>query len=148
MTSTAMPVTCAATSWVVHPSHALTASGAVRSTVSRNASASALRSIKRFLPWSVASIKANGRILRCSSKRGGIEDCSRDRLPAFTIAVRRLTTPAPGGVRRAKWRHTAFMATVVAFHAHPDDEVVLTGGTLAKAVAAGHRVVVGPATDG
>ena len=24
------------------------------------------------------------------------------------------------------------MATVVAFHAHPDDEVLLTGGTLAR----------------
>jgi LmbE family N-acetylglucosaminyl deacetylase len=40
------------------------------------------------------------------------------------------------------------MATVVAFHAHPDDEVVLTGGTLARAVAAGHRVIVVMATDG
>ncbi|CAJ1500623.1 PIG-L family deacetylase [[Mycobacterium] kokjensenii] len=40
------------------------------------------------------------------------------------------------------------MATVVAFHAHPDDEVILTGGTLARAAAAGHRVVVVVATDG
>lgn len=40
------------------------------------------------------------------------------------------------------------MATVVAFHAHPDDEVVLTGGTLARAAADGHRVVVVAATDG
>lgn len=40
------------------------------------------------------------------------------------------------------------MSTVVAFHAHPDDEVVLTGGTLARAAAAGHRVVVVTATDG
>jgi LmbE family N-acetylglucosaminyl deacetylase len=40
------------------------------------------------------------------------------------------------------------MATVVAFHAHPDDEVILTGGTLARAAAAGHRVVVVTATDG
>ncbi|OBG39703.1 PIG-L deacetylase family protein [Mycobacterium sp. E3198] len=40
------------------------------------------------------------------------------------------------------------MATVVAFHAHPDDEVVLTGGTLARAAAAGHRVVLVTATDG
>jgi LmbE family N-acetylglucosaminyl deacetylase len=40
------------------------------------------------------------------------------------------------------------MATVVAFHAHPDDEVILTGGTLARAVSAGHRVVVVTATDG
>ncbi|MDG3010233.1 PIG-L family deacetylase [Rhodococcus sp. D2-41] len=40
------------------------------------------------------------------------------------------------------------MATVVAFHAHPDDEVILTGGTLARAAAAGQRVVVVVATDG
>lgn len=40
------------------------------------------------------------------------------------------------------------MATIVAFHAHPDDEVILTGGTLARAAAAGHRVVVVTATDG
>ena len=40
------------------------------------------------------------------------------------------------------------MATVVAFHAHPDDEVIPTGGTLARAAAAGHRVVVVTATDG
>ena len=40
------------------------------------------------------------------------------------------------------------MATVLAFHAHPDDEVVLTGGTLARAAAVGHRVVLVTATDG
>ena len=40
------------------------------------------------------------------------------------------------------------MVTIVAFHAHPDDEVVLTGGTLAQAAAAVHRVVVVTATDG
>lgn len=40
------------------------------------------------------------------------------------------------------------MATVVAFHAHPDDEVVLTGGTIARAAAEGHRVVIVVATDG
>jgi LmbE family N-acetylglucosaminyl deacetylase len=37
---------------------------------------------------------------------------------------------------------------VVSFHAHPDDEVLLTGGTLARAAAAGHRVVLVVATDG
>ncbi|WP_067831413.1 PIG-L deacetylase family protein [Actinomadura kijaniata] len=40
------------------------------------------------------------------------------------------------------------MATVVAFHAHPDDEALLTGGTLARAAAEGHRVVIVTATDG
>lgn len=40
------------------------------------------------------------------------------------------------------------MATLVAFHAHPDDEVLLTGGTLARAAAEGHRVVIVVAADG
>ncbi|MFF4697660.1 PIG-L deacetylase family protein [Streptomyces chattanoogensis] len=40
------------------------------------------------------------------------------------------------------------MATLLAFHAHPDDEVLLTGGTLARAAAEGHRVVVVVAADG
>jgi LmbE family N-acetylglucosaminyl deacetylase len=34
------------------------------------------------------------------------------------------------------------MATILAFHAHPDDEVLLTGGTLARLAAEGHRVIV------
>ncbi|MCW2811300.1 MAG: hypothetical protein JWP61_1758, partial [Friedmanniella sp.] len=38
--------------------------------------------------------------------------------------------------------------TLVAFHAHPDDEVLFTGGTLARAAAEGHRVVLVVATDG
>jgi hypothetical protein len=42
----------------------------------------------------------------------------------------------------------AAMANVVAFHAHPDDEVLLTSGTLAGAVAVGHRVVIVVAADG
>lgn len=46
-------------------------------------------------------------------------------------------------------RHDAGMAaTVVAFHAHPDDEVLYTGGTLALAARAGHRVVLVTATSG
>ncbi len=40
------------------------------------------------------------------------------------------------------------MPTLVAFHAHPDDECITTGGTLAKAVDDGHRVVVVFATRG
>jgi LmbE family N-acetylglucosaminyl deacetylase len=38
--------------------------------------------------------------------------------------------------------------TLVAFHAHPDDEALLTSGTLARAAAEGHRVVLVVATDG
>ena len=40
------------------------------------------------------------------------------------------------------------MATLVCFHAHPDDESIATGGTMARAVAEGHRVVLVVATDG
>ena len=40
------------------------------------------------------------------------------------------------------------MGTVVALNAHPDDEALLTGGTLATLAAAGHRVVLVVATDG
>lgn len=38
--------------------------------------------------------------------------------------------------------------TLVAFHAHPDDESLLMGGTIARAAAEGHRVVLVTATDG
>ena len=36
----------------------------------------------------------------------------------------------------------------MSFHAHPDDEALFTAGTLARAVAEGHRVVLVTATDG
>jgi LmbE family N-acetylglucosaminyl deacetylase len=38
--------------------------------------------------------------------------------------------------------------TLVTFHAHPDDEALLTAGTMAKAVSEGHRVVLVVATLG
>jgi LmbE family N-acetylglucosaminyl deacetylase len=50
--------------------------------------------------------------------------------------------PGRGRVRLVR------MATVVAFNAHPDDEALLTGGTLARLAAEGHRVVIVVATDG
>ncbi|OLT13478.1 GlcNAc-PI de-N-acetylase [Pseudonocardia sp. CNS-139] len=40
------------------------------------------------------------------------------------------------------------MGTIVSFHAHPDDESIGTAGTLARAAAAGHRVVLVFATRG
>jgi LmbE family N-acetylglucosaminyl deacetylase len=40
------------------------------------------------------------------------------------------------------------MATLVSFHAHPDDEAIPTGGALAQAADAGHRVVIVFATRG
>jgi LmbE family N-acetylglucosaminyl deacetylase len=38
--------------------------------------------------------------------------------------------------------------TLVCFHAHPDDEALTTGGTMARASRAGNRVVLVIATDG
>lgn len=40
------------------------------------------------------------------------------------------------------------MGTIVSLHAHPDDECIMTGGTIARAAAEGHRVVVVIATNG
>jgi LmbE family N-acetylglucosaminyl deacetylase len=40
------------------------------------------------------------------------------------------------------------VAVIVAFHAHPDDEALLTGGTLARLAAEGHHVVIAVACDG
>jgi LmbE family N-acetylglucosaminyl deacetylase len=42
----------------------------------------------------------------------------------------------------------AMTGTLVCFHAHPDDEAIITGGTMARAAADGHRVVVVFATRG
>jgi LmbE family N-acetylglucosaminyl deacetylase len=38
--------------------------------------------------------------------------------------------------------------TAVFFHAHPDDEALLTAGTMAMLAAEGHRVVLVVATAG
>jgi LmbE family N-acetylglucosaminyl deacetylase len=38
--------------------------------------------------------------------------------------------------------------TLVVFHAHPDDEAIITAGTMARAAAEGHRVVLVVATRG
>lgn len=40
------------------------------------------------------------------------------------------------------------MATLVFFHAHPDDEAIATGGTMARAADEGHRVVAVYGTKG
>ncbi len=40
------------------------------------------------------------------------------------------------------------LQTLVCLHAHPDDETIVTGGTIARAAAAGHRVVLVLATLG
>jgi LmbE family N-acetylglucosaminyl deacetylase len=51
-------------------------------------------------------------------------------------------------VTRLREHTTDVARTVVSFHAHPDDESMLTGGTLAGLAAAGDRVVLVTATAG
>lgn len=43
---------------------------------------------------------------------------------------------------------TVMAGTFVSFHAHPDDEAIITGGTIARAADLGHRVVLVFATRG
>src|SRR5579859_6960804 len=59
-------------------------------------------------------------------------------------------SPMSCGLRDKRGRRgrLTVMATIVAFHAHPDDEAILTGGTLARLAAEGHRVVIVVACDG
>ena len=40
------------------------------------------------------------------------------------------------------------MSTLVCFHAHPDDEAILTGGSMLRAAEEGHRNVLVVATNG
>lgn len=46
------------------------------------------------------------------------------------------------------WDHGIVSRTAVFFHAHPDDEALLTAGTMAMLAAEGHRVVLVVATAG
>ena len=50
--------------------------------------------------------------------------------------------------RRLRAKIGAMAHTLVTFHAHPDDESMLTAGIMAKAAADGHRVVLVVATAG
>jgi LmbE family N-acetylglucosaminyl deacetylase len=45
-------------------------------------------------------------------------------------------------------QYVSAVATVAFLHAHPDDEAVFTGGTMARLAADGHRVVLVVATGG
>jgi LmbE family N-acetylglucosaminyl deacetylase len=63
-------------------------------------------------------------------------------------ATARTLSRRGSGQRTPRHVTLVIMATVVAFHAHPDDEVLMTGGTLAKLAAQGHRVVIVVACDG
>ena len=61
----------------------------------------------------------------------------------------RVVLPLRPGRRRPRGRVVATdRFTIVFFHAHPDDEALLTGGTMARLSAEGHRVVLVTATAG
>ena len=60
----------------------------------------------------------------------------------------RLPTSRPGSAIRTLRHASPVPHTVVFFHAHPDDEALLTSGTMAKLAAQGHRVVLVVATAG
>src|SRR5699024_2157058 len=47
-----------------------------------------------------------------------------------------------------RWRTFGDMATLVSFHAHPDDECITCGGVMRMAAEQGHRVVLVVATRG
>lgn len=69
----------------------------------------------------------------------------------FTLSTMpRLSTlrarPVPAAPRRC--RTFTRMATLVSFHAHPDDECITCGGVMRKASDEGHRVVLVAATRG
>ncbi|MQA93954.1 MAG: PIG-L family deacetylase [Streptosporangiales bacterium] len=59
---------------------------------------------------------------------------------------------APGGPEAGRWGRLwearRVRRTCVFFHAHPDDEALLTAGTMARLADEGHRVVLVVATDG
>src|ERR1700753_1693740 len=59
--------------------------------------------------------------------------------------------PDNSDASRAAWvtvRRACMPYTLVLFHAHPDDEAIATGGTMARAQSGGHRVGLVSATKG
>src|SRR3954454_19816003 len=72
-----------------------------------------------------------------------MEDAHEHPLSSHAAPAGRL----PSSVRPPR-ADAAVASTLVAFHAHPDDESLLTGGTLARCAAQGHRVVLVVATSG
>lgn len=64
-----------------------------------------------------------------------------------TCAIRTIH-PAFRACRPSLRHANAVCRTAVFFHAHPDDEALLTSGTMAQLAAAGHRVVLIVATAG
>ncbi len=64
------------------------------------------------------------------------------------VTLERQITGEGGRVRHDASSSPGGPFTLVCLHAHPDDESLLTGGTMARAAAQGHRVVLVVATGG
>ena len=76
---------------------------------------------------------------------------ARPRRPAHSRGARSTGASTPSGSTTCiagRRRQAGVMGTLVVFHAHPDDEAIATGGSMARAHAEGHRVVLVVATDG
>lgn len=90
-------------------------------------------------------------------RRDHVHPIPASTLPRHEATDLRFDAAGPGGVAVGDvgdlhaWtvRHNAPVPqTLVFVHAHPDDEALLTAGTMAKAVRAGHHVTLVVATDG
>ena len=71
----------------------------------------------------------------------GAPACSLISMGHIDIRDRRMTTAAEPQAASER-------ETIVFFHAHPDDEAIFSGGTIARLAGVGHRVVVVMATSG
>ena len=65
-----------------------------------------------------------------------------------TCAASSATVRSPIGAWTSRIDLGGLMATIVFVHAHPDDEASSTGGSMARAAAEGHRVVLVVCTNG
>ena len=80
----------------------------------------------------------------CRLRAGKRAHLSFDAAGSRRVTVRNMGD-AHSGLRYATLEPVTTLAFV---HAHPDDEALLTAGTMARAAALGHRVVLITATDG
>jgi LmbE family N-acetylglucosaminyl deacetylase len=101
--------------------------------------------------------ESNGLIAGSTGRRNHLNPIAAGTLLRHESTDLRLDAAGSGGIAVGDvgdvhaWtvRHNAPVPqTLVFVHAHPDDEALLTAGTMAKAVRAGHHVILVIATDG
>lgn len=110
----------------------------MQTVATTSAGAQAAVAIRRGLAGSRSSMSGQLTITPiCRIQIISVSDASRDRGSGHN--------PSDGVGRFA---YGADMATLVTFHAHPDDECIACGGVMRKAADEGHRVVLVVATRG